>query len=125
MKPITITLDYPDRCLSPNARAHWSETSRHRRRQRHQAMLLVRAEMGRRRAPKWAEATVTIQAATKTRARPDRDNLLASLKGAFDGVEDAGLIANDAGFHYAPVEFIEPDRARPHVILTFTERTPA
>ena len=125
MKPITFELEYPNPCLSPNSREHWAKSLPWKRRQRHKAMLLARAAMGRRRPPRWAEAVVTIQAITKTRTRPDRDNLLASLKSAFDGVEDAGVIANDAGFHYAPVEFLAPDKDNPRVILTFTEKLPA
>ena len=52
----------------------------------------------------------------KTRRRRDRDNLLASLKAAFDGLADAGLVADDSGLIHMPVEqYI--DRADPRVEL--------
>jgi len=59
---------------------------------------------------------VTARFFFKTRRRRDRDNLLASLKAAFDGLADAGLVADDSGLIHMPVEqYI--DRADPRVEL--------
>lgn len=49
--------------------------------------------------------------------RRDRDNLLASLKAAFDGIADAGLVENDAGLTHLPVHIVIDPRTCPCVSL--------
>jgi Holliday junction resolvase RusA-like endonuclease len=56
----------------------------------------------------WTPAKrVTIQATLwhKTNRRRDGDNALASLKAAFDGLVDAGILADDSGVTHLPVIF--------------------
>jgi len=36
----------------------------------------------------------------------DRQNLLGWLKASMDGFQDAGLIANDSGFTFGPVQVV-------------------
>ena len=59
-------------------------------------------------------AKVTARFFFRTRRRRDRDNLLASLKPAFDGIADARVVANDAGMIHMPVEQYV-DRTDPRV----------
>jgi len=61
-------------------------------------------------------ARVTARFFFKTRRRRDRDNLLASLKPAFDGLADAGLVVDDSGLIHMPVEQ-HIDRTDPRVEL--------
>jgi len=68
----------------------------------------------------WPTATVQATFYFKDKRRRDRDNLLASMKAAFDGLADAGLVTNDAGFTYLPVR-VEVDKANPRVELVITK----
>lgn len=122
MKSITITLPLPPAVLSPNSRAHWSAVSRAKSIQRHAAKIKARARMASRQKP-WLTATVAIRATFADNRQRDRDNILASLKAAFDGTEDAGLIANDSGYTYLPVEITPKDPANPRIEITFTKQS--
>lgn len=117
---ITITLPMPHGDLSPNSRGHWSRKSRQKSIQRRAAQLAVKAALGRRRAPKWPAATVLVEVIPPDLRKRDRDNLLASLKAAFDGAEDAGVVVNDNVFTYLPVAILPPDKERAGVRITFT-----
>ena len=55
-----------------------------------------------------------------TRRKRDKDNALASLKAAFDGLVDAGIVADDVGLTHEPVEF-RTSRDRPRVEITVTK----
>jgi len=61
-------------------------------------------------------ARVTARFFFRNRRRRDRDNLLASLKPAFDGLADAGVVGNDSGMVHMPVEQYV-DRTNPRVEL--------
>ena len=69
----------------------------------------------------WKAANVQIEVTPPDRRRRDKDNLLASLKAAFDGAQDAGLIADDSGLTYLPITIQEPDKHNAGVKLTFTK----
>ena len=56
--------------------------------------------------------------------RRDRDNLLASLKAAFDGLADAHILEDDSGLVHLPVR-IEKDRENPRVELEITRAGPS
>lgn len=116
---ITITLEMPHKHLSPNSRCHWAQKSQKKRAQRGAASSLIRSELGVVFSPKWKAANVQIIVTPPDRRRRDKDNLLASLKAAFDGAQDAGLIADDSGLTYLPITIAEPDKANAGVTLTF------
>ena len=96
-----IVLPLPPRELSPNARPHWAAKARAVQRYREAAYLSALAE---RPVAPLPVARVTSRFFFRTRRRRDRDNLLASLKPAFDGIADARVVANDAGMIHMPVE---------------------
>jgi Holliday junction resolvase RusA-like endonuclease len=98
---MVIVLPLPPRELSPNARPHYMAKARAVKRYRETAYLLALAE---RPARPMQAARVTSHFFFRTRRRRDRDNLLASLKPAFDGIADARVVANDAGMIHMPVE---------------------
>lgn len=109
----TVTLPLPPKELSPNARVHWAARATATRRYREAAYLLALPSRPRR---PMQVARVTARFFFKTRRRRDRDNLLASLKPAFDGLADAGLVADDSGLIHMPVEQ-HIDRTDPRVEL--------
>ena len=124
MNTVTITLPLPHRCLSPNARVHYMVKSKHtkayRMKARDTAMFEGMGVTSLRGAWYWPSASVQATFYFKDARRRDRDNLLASCKAVFDGIADAGLVANDADFTYMPVK-IEKDAKRPRLELLITK----
>ena len=114
---IGVVLPLPDRRLSPNARVCWQAKARSVKAYRAFSFSLAQRYP---RAWKSAEAQATFF--FRDRRRRDRDNLLASLKAAFDGIAAAGVVEDDADLTHLPVR-IEVDRENPRVeiILRRTE----
>lgn len=112
---VTICLPIPDRCLSPNARSHWAVRSKAAKRQ-HAVAFFDTVEV-------LEMPGVTFQPAEtngvrcrwffRDRRRRDADNLLASMKHAFDGIAEA-LGVDDRTFVHWPA-VIGYDRDRPRV----------
>lgn len=113
---ITITLPLPPKELSPNARVHWAGKARKVKYYRGRAWAESLAVQGRR-TRKWKRATVQATFYHRDKRRRDKDNLLASLKSAFDGIADADVVENDAGLTHLPVE-CEVDKSNPRVVIT-------
>lgn len=115
---VTVSLPIPDRCLSPNARTHWAVRSKAAKRQ-HAVAFFETVEV-----LQWPG--VTFQPAEthgvrcrwffRDRRRRDADNLLASMKHAFDGIAEA-LEVDDRTFVHWPAD-IGYDRERPRVEVT-------
>jgi len=117
---IHIDLPLPPQELKPNARSHWTAKAHATKRYRQTAWAIARSAIGLH-PPRWTTATCQATFRFPTRRRRDRDNLLASLKSAFDGIADAGIVANDAGLIHLPVA-IEIASDRPaQVTLTICE----
>lgn len=120
MKEISITLSMPHAHLSPNSRCHWAQKSKAKKAQRLLASTLIYCGL-REKRPLWTSANVQITVTPPDARRRDKDNLLASLKAAFDGAQDAGLIADDSGLTYLPITIQAPDKHNAGVRLTFTK----
>jgi len=118
MQELTITLFLPPKELHPNSRCHWRTKAKHTASYRTTAMLQAWADMhcARHKAPKWETATVQATFYFKDNRRRDRDGMLSSLKAAFDGLADAGLIADDSGLTHLPV-LVRSDKTNPRVEL--------
>ena len=84
---LTLTLDWPDRNLSPNARPHWAAKARAVKAAREQAKYLLLAAMQGGRVGDKLAMTWTFH--PPTRRRYDRDNLVAACKSYQDGIADA------------------------------------
>jgi crossover junction endodeoxyribonuclease RusA len=69
----------------------------------------------------WEKASCKAVFYHKNKRRRDEDNAKGSLKAAFDGVVDAGLLPDDESSHltHEPPEF-KIDKMYPRVELTFT-----
>lgn len=89
---LAITLSLPPCELSPNARPHWTAKARAAKRYRQIAWLSALAV--RLNHPMQA-ARITTKFYFADRRQRDPDNLLASLKPAFDGLGDARVVTND------------------------------
>jgi Holliday junction resolvase RusA-like endonuclease len=119
-RSIRITLPLPDRILSPNARAHWATKSRAVKAARATARYEATVAGGA--CLMLTTARIDIRAFHTIARRRDRDNLISSCKAYFDGLADAGLIANDSGFTLGPVVF-GVDKANPRLELEVSWQT--
>lgn len=123
--PVRIVLPLPPPELSPNSRAHWAPKMRAVRNYRKTTRWLatVAQRLEERPLRRWETATVRTIAYYPVNRRRDRDNVLTSLKPAWDGLADAGLIINDAGLTHAPV-CIRHDADNPRIELTIERGGP-
>lgn len=117
---MTITVSIPDPCLSPNARVHWAAKNGAKKSARDEAAMMARKEIGRGNAPRWKRADVRIVWYRATLRQIDADNALARCKATMDGIADAGVIGDDRGFIYHPIQF-EHDAETPRLQITITE----
>lgn len=113
---IRLTLPLPDRTLSPNARAHWAAKARAVKAYRRRAMVEGRRAA---RPQGWPAAVVRITWHSRTRTRPDPDNALASCKPIWDGLQDAGVLAQDRALRFEPIAFAV-DREAPRLEIEIT-----
>lgn len=121
---VTITMPLPSRTLSPNGRSHWIPKSqavaKYRQLAAAEAWVALRLEASLRQICPWQAASIEIRYFAKTRRWPDRDNIIATMKSAIDGLTDGGLLADDRDVQYLPV-VRDVDRLRPRVELIVTE----
>jgi crossover junction endodeoxyribonuclease RusA len=116
---ITITIPIPHRALSPNARTHWATKAKKVKAARGVAWWYAKVDADWT-PTHWTNAISTVVWYAKTATHPDPDNALAMLKPYFDGMADAGVLANDRNLAHNPIRF-EKDRANPRVELTITK----
>lgn len=121
MQRLRIVLPLPNRVLSPNARPHHMAKARAVKAYRWAARITAMSEWDSTRDP-LVEAEIVCVFHFKDKRRRDRDNLLASMKSAFDGIADAGIVSDDSSFSYR-VEIGEPS-PEPSVEIIITERVP-
>jgi crossover junction endodeoxyribonuclease RusA len=117
---LVITLPIPHRVLSQNARCHWATKSRAVKAAREVARGTTTVAGGA--CLMLTTARIDIRAFHTIKRRRDRDNLISSCKAYFDGLADAGLIANDSGFTFGPVVF-GVDKANPRLELEVSWQT--
>ncbi len=104
-----IVLPLPDRTLSPNSRVCWQAKARATKAFRSLAFFVSQ-----RFPTRWKSATAQAIFYFPDSRRRDRDNLLASLKAAFDGIAAAGVVEDDSELTHLPVQ-IAKDPAAPRV----------
>ena len=116
-----ITLPLPPKQLSPNARCHWAVKAKKVKWYRQTAGYAALTD-----CPEvvtqdpMETATVQCRFFFKEDRRRDGDNLLASMKAAWDGLVDAGLFVDDSGLTHLPV-VQEKDPKNPRVEIHITE----
>ena len=103
---LTIVLGLPPRELKPNARPHYMAKSKAVKAYRLEAKVMALKAMGG--LPlhyhHFEKGKTFCRFYLPTRHRSDPDNLLASMKSAFDGFVDAGLLVDDKFLTHAPVD---------------------
>lgn len=130
---IRLTLPFPPRQLSPNARPkHWSEKARAVRQYREDCgwtAVEAHTNAGRPVAVLKPPVRATVTFVVPNRHKRDTDNLLAMLKPAWDGLVDAGVLEGDDSERFsvekADVTVISEETRRwvpdawskPHVIV--------
>lgn len=119
-KTLVIRLPLPYPTLQPNARVHWATRARDVQRYRKQAWA-VAFSISKGAKARWPRATAQATFHFSTRRRRDRDNLLASLKAAFDGLVDAGVIADDSGLTHLPVIVAVDGGGEPRVEISIAQ----
>src|SRR5687767_4924015 len=94
---IELELPIPPRATHPNARTHWGAKATATKRQRSDCSTMASIILRSRQAPRWAAASVlaTFHVPGKSARTSDPDNLIAWLKATIDGLQDAGVFAND------------------------------
>lgn len=122
MNSITITIPLPPKEVRPNARCHWTAKARHTAAYRRMAHWNTLTAMGSGIPERWLKAKVNIKAYFPTARHLDPDNLIASLKAAFDGIADAGVVTNDKGL-WPERPDIYKDAKNPRIELTVTEES--
>lgn len=118
---VEISLPLPHPSLSPNSRKHWATKARWVKTFRDLARIAAIEAMPC--SPHWPSATVRCTFTFPDRRKRDADNLLASMKSAFDGLADAGIVANDSGFRHLPIVITEPDKSKAGVVVKVTANT--
>lgn len=126
MDRIEIHLPLPPADTRPNARVHWARKAKAAARQRQDARLAALASLGTRRPPRWkrAEIEATLYRSNPRCRRADGDNVIGWLKATFDGLQDAGIVANDCGFiHLPPVQVLGAEaRTKNLLVVRIAER---
>jgi crossover junction endodeoxyribonuclease RusA len=115
---VTIYLPLPPESLKPNARVHWRTKAKATKFYRETARWAAHAPH----PAAWKSAEIQAHFRFKQDRRRDRDNLLASLKAAFDGLVDARLLADDSGLTHLPVTF---EKSEPVGVTLTIRRTDA
>lgn len=91
-----LSLPWPNRNLSPNARCHWGVKANAVKDARNTARVLTLQALKMRR-PHWEAVAIHWEFHPKTANKPDDDNIIASCKAYRDGIADA-LGIDDAKF---------------------------
>lgn len=111
-----LVLDLPPRELSPNARVHWAKKARAVKYYRTLACVVARNQGRRDRV--WDRAEVVTVWYLPDRRRRDPDNLMASLKAAWDGIVDAQIISDDKQLIiHPPVIAFDSERPRVEIVM--------
>jgi len=106
---IEITLPLPPKQLHPNGRCHYMAKARAVKKARWEAGIAAVAALEGRKPPRWEKATV--QATFYVAKKGDGDGRNSSLKAALDGLQDAGIVANDSGLTVLPpLQVLDPRR---------------
>ena len=112
---MTVTLGWPSRALSPNARPHWATLARAKKAARREGYIAARSA-----GVLAGVSSVCIQVTfiPPDARRRDLDNLVSSLKGHLDGIADAIGIDDSRWIWAAPV-IAKPEKPG-RVVVTLT-----
>ncbi len=120
---VLLILELPNRVLSPNVQ-HGSIGGRFKKAaatKRYRRLAKEATEEEQIESSPWGKAIVTPVYFHARGGRRDDDNFVGSLKAAYDGIVDAGLLLDDDSEHMTkmPPEF-RVDKENPRVEITVT-----
>jgi crossover junction endodeoxyribonuclease RusA len=122
---MTVTLGWPSRVLSPNARTHWATLSRAKKAARVEGYITtwMSKTSGTPYTSLNGAESISIQVTfiPPNARRRDLDNLIASIKGHLDGISDAIGIDDSRWIWAAPVIATPEKPGRVVVTLTPVE----
>lgn len=98
-----LVFPWPPKELSPNVRTHWAVHYRAKKKYRKQCEDIARDYV----LPEAERYKINMVFYTKTKRKPDKDNLVAMMKAGIDGIADA-LGVDDGRFDYGEPEFGKP-----------------
>lgn len=115
---IRIVLSLPHKDLSPNARPHWTKKAKLTASYREQAWALTLAAGGH--GLRWEKAMAQATFYWPDCRRRDIRNAEHSIKAAYDGIVDAGLIVDDSAkvlTHDATEFKVDPQHPRVEIVI--------
>ena len=92
---VTLELPFPGRGLSPNSRLHWRARAAAVAQYRETVGWIAKEAVQKLQGPLQPPVRADVVFTLPDRRRRDPDNLQASLKAAWDGMVDAGLLKDD------------------------------
>ena len=110
---MTVTLGWPSRALSPNARTHWATLARAKKAARKEGFYATSGPL-----PHDVSVSIQVTFIPPNARRRDLDNLIASLKPHLDGISDAIRIDDSRWIWAAPV-MAKPEKPG-RVVVTLT-----
>jgi hypothetical protein len=120
MTSLTITIPLPPQGCKPNGQhGHWAKKANDKKMYRAAAMHCAVSALKGKKPPMWLKAKMQVKAYFMTTNFPDPTNLMASLKAAEDGIQDAGIVANDRGLWPERPEMFK-DAKNPRIEITIT-----
>lgn len=125
-RTLRVTLPLPLRELSPNSRCHWARKAAAKKKYRSWAAAAAWAAKGSWAVRESVRLKIVLYARDR-RSKWDRDNLIAAMKAAIDGLADAGIVYDDRGVSLDDPEIVFGDKdARMELVVTCssTKSTP-
>jgi crossover junction endodeoxyribonuclease RusA len=121
---MTVTLGWPSRALSPNARTHWATLARAKKAARVEGFCFAMSTL--RLMKPWflkdaKDVSIQVTFIPPNARRRDLDNLIASIKPHLDGISDAIGIDDSRWIWGAPVMAAPEKPGRVVVALTPVE----
>ena len=112
---MTVTLGWPSRALSPNARSHWATLARAKKAARREGFYAATSGLL---SDDAVSVSIQVTFIPPDARRRDVDNLVSSLKGHLDGISDAIGIDDSRWIWAAPV-MAKPEKPG-RVVVTLT-----
>ena len=115
-----LRIPRPPNSQSPNSRTHWRVKSIDKKKYRETVEILARSKAER--EYKITKCRIESHWIFRKRARRDADNLIGSLKAAFDALTRSGVLADDNEVEHAhPQQVVVKDSPSEYVVLKVFE----
>ena len=125
METLRIVLPLPPKELSPNARVHWGRKARMSKRYKLSAGAATDWALSEAGNPEgiWDTAKLKVCLYNRTAHRRDGDNLIASMKSAFDGIAISLGVDDARWVHLPPMQEKDAKDPRVEVLVHYLPKT--